>query len=212
MIHRAVYTPHDLEILQPLGGPTFADHAVKAVQSGFMAAISHCQANFTDMSSCDVVGDVCRAKINEAICGLAVARGLECTNEKPERQRYHSPVIRANGTVLTVARGYGKNNVTRPSGLRCNLAQPRLFDLDDDCPSVYDDGVRVLILAYSLAAEGERYCIQRIELQEIGISTEDVTHRIDLLSNVAVQSVPAQEVVFDDFGIKPKEGLLRKHA
>lgn len=212
MVHPVAYTPYDLEILQPLGGPSFAEHAVKAVQSGFKAAISHCKASFTDMSSCDVVGDVCRAKINEAILGLAAARGLECTNEKPERQRYHSPVIRANGTVLTVARMYGRHNVTRPSGLRCSLAQPRLFDLDDSCLSAYDDGVRALILAYSLEVEAKQYSINRIELQEIGISTEDITHRIYLLANMTAQSVSTQEVVFDGFDIKPKEGLLRKHA
>lgn len=203
------YTNHELEILRSLGGPGFVEDVVKAIYTAFNSAIRHCQATFIDMSSCDVVGDVCRAKINEAILGLAFVRGLRCTNEKPERQRYHSPVIRADGTVLTVARMYGSNNVTRPSGLRCNLAQMRLFDLDD---AAYDDEVRALILAYSIALEGNRYVIKQIEIQEIGTSPEDVTFRIDLLSKVAVQSVSAQEVVFDDFDIKPKEGLLRKHA
>ena len=211
MVQCSLYTPYDLEVLRPLGGTDFVEHAVRAVCTGFKAAISHCRANFIDMSSCDVVGDFCRAKINEAVLGLAKARGLECTNVKAERQRYHSPVIRANGTVLTVARMY-ERNVTRPSGLRCNLAQPRLFDLDDSRNPTYDDDVRALILAYSLASMGKQYSIQRIELQEIGVSPEDVTHRIELLSKVAVQSAPAQEVVFDDFDIKPKEGLLRKHA
>ena len=212
MVQCSLYTPYDLEILRPLGGTDFVEHAVRAVRTGFKAGISHCRADFADMSSCDVVGDYCRAKINEAVAGLAAASGLECTYEKPERQRYHSPVIRAGGTVLTVARMYGKRNVTRPSGLRCNLAQLRLFDLDDTRSFAYDDDVRALILAYSLRAKGQRYLIQRIELQEIGISPEDVTHRIDLLSKVAVQSATTQAVVFDDFDIKPKEGLLRKHA
>lgn len=205
----SMYTPHELEILRPLGGPVFVDRAVKAILTAVKAAVSDCRANYIDVVSSDVVGNNCRAKINEAIVGLAAACGLELTIEKRRRQRYHCPVIRAGGTVLTVARMYGPNNVTRPSGLRCDLAQMRLFDSD---AAAYDDDVRALILAYLLVPEGDQHVVKRIELQEIGTSPEDVTFRIDLLARAAVQSVSVQEVVFDDFDIKPKEGLLRKHG
>lgn len=209
MTSHALFTPHELDILRPLGGPIFVDRAVRAICTAFNAAINDCQVIFTDVASSDVVGHNCRAKINEAIVGLAAASGLECTIEKPRRQRYHCPVIKADGTVLTIARSYGRNNVTRPSGLRCNLAQMRLFDMDD---AAYNDDIRALILAYSLVLEANQHFIERIELQEIGTSPEDVTFRIDLLSKVSVQPATAQEAVFDDFDITPKEGLLRKHA
>ena len=140
--------------------------------------------------------------------------GLSCHFEKPERQRYHTPVITADGTVLTVARMYGHNRVSRPSGLRCDLAQMRfeLFDGMGDMTSAPNDNVRVLILAYEVGIAGDSPIVTDIELQEVGTSPELVTYRMNLAAKVESRSVADHEVVYDDFDIKPKERLLRKHA
>lgn len=210
----SAYTQYELEMLAPLGGPSFVERVVKAIRAADAAALNGSSALFDDVESCDVVGDIRRAKINEAIGGVATAMGLSCRFEKPEKQRYHTPVITADGTVLTVARMYGCNRVSRSSGLRCDLAQMRfeLFDGMDDLTSIPDDNIRVLILAYEVGMIGSTPIVTDIELQEIGISPDQVTYRMNLVAKVESRTDADYEVMYDDFDIRPKEGLLRKHA
>ena len=210
----ASYNQHELKILEPLGGPDFVERVIKTIRTADAAAHSGCQILFTDFAHCDVLGEVRRTKINEALAGLATAMGLDYCYEKPSRQRYNNLVIRAKDTVLTVARMYGWNRVSRPSGFRTELAQMRLnlFGETDEAYSVPDDNVCALILTYEVGIAGDHPVVTNIELHEVGVSAEDVTYRIDLGAKVGAQSVNTHEVVFDDFDIKPKEGLMRKHA
>lgn len=210
----ASYNQHELKILEPLGGPDFVERVVKTIRSADAAAYSDCQTMFPDLAHCDVLGEVRRTKINGALAGLATAMGLDYSYEKPGKQRYNNLVIRAKDTVLTVARMYGWNRVSRPSGFRTELAQMRLdlFGETDEVYTVPDDNVRALILTYEVGIAGDHPVVTNIELHEVGVSAEDVTYRIDLGAKVGVKSVNTHEVVFDDFDIKPKEGLMRKHA
>ena len=208
------YSQHELEILAPLGGPDFVERVVKTIRTADAAAYSNCLTMFSDPNHCDVIGEMRRTKINEELAGLAIAMGLDYSYEKPGRQRYNNLVIRAEDTILTVARMYGWNRVSRPSGFRVDLAQMRLnlFGETDDAYTVPDDNVRALILTYEVGLAADHPVVTNIELHEIGVSPEDVTCRIDLGAKVGVQSVNTHEVVFDDFDIKPKEGLMWKHA
>lgn len=210
----ALYNQHDLAILEPLGGIAFVEKVVKTIRTADAAAYGECQSAFTDIAHCDVIGEFRRSKINEAIVGLATAMGLDCAHEKPGRQRYNNVVIRAKGTLLTVARSYGRNHVSRPSGFRSELAQMRM-DFFDESGTPYvapDDDVRVIVLAYEVGMTGDHPVVTKIELQEIGTSPADVTYRIDLGAKAAGATLSAHDVVFDDFDIKPKEGLMRKNA
>lgn len=208
------YTQHELEILEPLGGPGFVERVVKTIRTADAAAYNDCQTIFLDPTHCDALGEVRRAKINEALVGFAATMGYDCCYEKPGRQRYHNLVMRANGTVLTVARMYGWNRVTRSSGFRNEFAQLRLdlFGETDNAYVIPDDKTHTLILTYEVEMAGDHPVVTNIELHEVGSSPEDVICRIDLGAKVGVQSVDTHEVVFDDFDIKPKEGLMRKHA
>ena len=210
----SLYSQHDLAILEPLGGASFVDKVVKTIRTADAAAYSECQAAFSDLEHCDAVGEHRRAKINEELAGLAAAMGLDCHYEKPEKQRYNNLVIRAEGTLLTVARSYGHGHISRPSGFRSDLAQMRmnLFGETDKPYSVPDDDVRVLILTYEVGMAGSHPVVTKIELQEIGASPADVTYRIDLVAKVTGRTINMPEVVFDDFDIRPKEGLMRKNA
>lgn len=209
-----LYSQHDLAILEPLGGIAFVEKIVKTIRTADAAAYSECKSAFSDLAHCDVIGEFRRSKINEAIVGLATAMGLDCAHEKPGRQRYNNIVIRAKGTLLTVARSYGRNHVSRPSGFRSELAQMRM-DLFDESGTPYtapDDDIRVLILAYEVGMAGDHPVVTKIELQEIGTSPADVIYRIDLGTKAARAALNTHDVVFDDFDIKPKEGLMRKNA
>ena len=210
----SLYSQHDLAILEPLGGAPFAEKVVKTIRTADAAAFNDFQKMFPDIQHCDSLGEVRRDKINNAIAGLAEAMGLEHGYEKPGKQRYNNLVIRTDNTVLTVARMYGRNRVARPSGFRAELAQMRLdlFGESDKPFGVPDDQVRALLLTYEVGLSLGHPIVTSIELHEIGTSPEDVTYRIDLASKASVQSVNTTETVFDDFDIKPKEGLLRKHA
>ena len=210
----ASYNQHELKVLEPLGGPDFVERVVKTIRTADAAAYSDCQTMFLDPAHCDALGEMRRAKINEALAGFAVTMGYDCCYEKPGRQRYHNLVMRANGTVLTVARMYGWNRVTRSSGFRNEFAQLRLdlFGETDNAYVIPDDNMHTLILTYEVEMAGDHPAVTNIELHEVGSSPEDVICRIDLGAKVGVQSVSTHEVVFDDFDIKPKEGLMRKHA
>lgn len=209
-----LYTQHELTILEPLGGPAFAERIVKTIRTADAAAYNDCRTMFTDLTHCDVLGEIRRTKINEALIGLAKAQGLSFTYEKPGKQRYNNIVIHAAGTMLTVARMYGWNRVTRPSGFRVELAQMQLnlFGEDDIAYIAPDDGIRALILAYEVGVIADHPVVTNIELHEIGTSPEEVTCRIDLGARIRTRSVPTNKIIFDDFDIKPKEGLLKKHA
>ena len=214
MNHHRPYGRHELDMLAPLGGVAFAEGVVKAIRTADAAAYNDCQAIFLDPWHCDVIGDIRRAKINESIAGLAVAMGLDCHYESPDGQRYSNLVIRADDTILTVARMYGRRRVVRPSGFRAELAQPHL-DLFGETGMAYvvpDDCLRSLILAYEVGRVGGHPAITGIELHEIGVAPDDVTCRIDLMARANMHlAIPAKDS-YDDLDIKPKEGLTRKHA
>lgn len=210
----SLYTKHELEILDPLGGPGFVERVVKTIRTADAASYSDCIAMFPDIAHCDVLGEIRRARISDALAGSAKAMGIECHYEKPGRQRYHNLVMRANGTVLTVARMYGWNRVPRSSGFRTDFAQLRLdlFGEGGDEYLMPNTNVRTLILTYEVGMAADHPVVTNIEIHEVGVSPEDVLCRIDLGAKVGAQSVNTREVVFDDFDIKLKEGLMRKHA
>lgn len=98
------YNQHKLKILEPLGGPDFVERVVKTIRTADAAAYNDCQTIFLDSAHCDALGEVRRAKINDALVGFAATMGFDCSYEKPGRQRYHNLVMCANGAVLTVAK------------------------------------------------------------------------------------------------------------
>ena len=210
----ASYNQHELKVLEPLGGHDFVERVVKTIRTADVAAYGDCQTSYRDPAHCDALGEMRRARINDALAGFAATMGFDCRHEKPGKQRYHNLVMRANGTVLTVARMYGRNRVTRPSGFRDAFAQLRLdlFGETDNAYVIPDGDGQTLILAYEVGMAGDHPVVTSIELHEVGSSPEDVICRIDLGAKVGVQSVNSHEVVFDDFDIKPKEGMMRKHA
>lgn len=208
------YTNHELAILEPLGGPEFVERAVKTIRTADAAAFNGCRTAFSDFAHCDVLGEVRRSKIIEGLAGLANAMGLDYCYEKPRNQRYNNLIIYAKDTVLTVARMYGWSRVSRPSGFRASLAQMQLdlFGESDAADTILDDNVRVLILTYEVGEASSYPVVTNIELHEVGTSPEDVTCRIDLGSKVGIQSLNTQDVIYDNFDIRPKEGLNTKHA
>lgn len=208
------YTQRELSLLSPFGGPEFAEQAVRSIRSADAATYNDCRALFLDPKYCDVIGEVRRAKIHEALVGLAEKRGLRYSFEKPERQRYNNLLIQAGGSLLTVARMYGRHRLSLPSKFRCDFAQTRL-DLFGETDSSYiipDKLFKTLVLAYGVGIVRGRPMVTGIELQEIGLSPRDVTLRIDLASKIDAQFIGEREAVFDDFDIKIKENRGKRYA
>lgn len=209
-------TDADKRILEPLGGPIFAEKAANCIIEAVASIHKDAGKIFDDVEHCDAIGEMCRAKVNEGFRFLAQGQGYEVTLEKPRNTRYDNPLIRVNGTVLTIARAYGQNHLVKCSGFRNALANPYQMTLD-----LYGEGDRAntipgepdtsLILAWDISTYRGRPSVTFIELQEVLGSPQWVKHRIDLLAaknNVVTLNVP---YIYDDvIDVTPK--VKRKKA
>lgn len=201
-------TEADMEILKTLGGPVFAKKAVVAITSAIESVRKQAGILYEDVANCDVIGEMCRAKINENIRFLAQGQGQDVTIEKPRKQRYGNVLVTVGSTLLTVGRGYGPNHLVKDSMFRQALTSDPLqmkLNLYGDEEPEFDEAPTALILAWGITVNNGIPSVTRIELQQVIGSPRYVVAKIDLLearSNVLTINMP---YIYDDaLDVKPK--------
>lgn len=211
-----MFSDADMKILEPLGGTIFVEKATDCITTAVASIHKDAGKLFDDVEHCEAIGEMCRAKVNEGFRFLALGQGYDVTLEKPKNTRYENPLIRVNGTLLTIARAYGSNHVVKRSGFRNALANPYQMTLDlfgegDSASSIPEEPTTSLILAWDITIHRGKPSVTFIELQEILGSPQWVKHRIDLLAaknNVLTINMP---YIYDDqIDVTPK--LKRKKA
>lgn len=208
------YTEFDQDILRPFGGNRFAANAVKAILSADKRAFRAAGMIFDDMENRDSVGDIRRDLINENVIGSAQAMGLSCLYVTPSRQRYHNPVIFAEGAKMTISRMYGKKRLSRPSRFRDSLpidGQLSLFGSTNEAGTVPESPARALVLAYRLDTIAGKPFVAEIEIQLLRNGSQDVIHRIDLMEKEQPVIIDAyRDDFFNELEVKPKDKAKEK--
>lgn len=202
------FSDYDQSLIAPLGGEAFVDKVLRSILEADKRAYHAAEGIFTDISKCDIIGDIRRNLINEAVVGTAHALGLSNAYSKPKNQRYQNPIIVSEDVKMTVSRMYGRRRLVRKSRFKDSLPIPgqlSLFGDDNRSFTIPDTREKPLVLAYYLDVRNGKPFISEIEIQLLGSNSQKVLHRIDLMEKKQPIIIEAyRDSFFEELDVKPK--------